>query len=65
MLLPVVAGISYEILKLSAKYAQNILCKIAITPGLWLQRLTTKEPDNQQVEVAIAAFNAVLEKGEK
>lgn len=65
LLLPVIAGISYEILKMSARHFQNRFWRVAITPGLWLQKLTTREPDNQQVEVAIAAFNAVLEKDKK
>lgn len=65
LLLPVLAGVSYELLKLSAKYANNIICRLLITPGRWLQALTTGEPDDQQVEVAIAAFNAVLKEGEE
>lgn len=60
LLMPVVAGISYELLKLSGKYAQHTFCSWAIAPGLWLQKLTTKEPDDQQVEVAISALQAVL-----
>lgn len=60
LLMPVVAGIAYELLKLSGKYAQNPVCSWAIKPGLWLQRLTTKEPDDQQLEVAISALRAVL-----
>jgi uncharacterized protein YqhQ len=60
LLMPVVAGISYELLKLSGKYAQHALCSWAVKPGLWLQRLTTQEPDDQQVEVAISALEAVL-----
>lgn len=63
LLLPVVAGISYEILKLSGKYAATPLCRFLIAPGLWLQKLTTSPPDNGQVEVAIAAFGAVLKEG--
>lgn len=65
VLLPVVAGISYEIIKLSGKYARSPIMKIIITPGLWLQRLTTREPDDGQVEVAIKAFIAVLPDDEK
>ena len=64
LLLPVVAGISYELLKLSAKHTDNIICKLAVSPGLWLQKLTTREPDDHQVEVAITALQAVLEEGE-
>jgi len=65
--IPLIAGISYEILKLSAKYKDNFLVKLFILPGLWLQKITTKEPDKSQVEVAIKALEEVLilEKGEK
>lgn len=64
LLLPVLAGISYEALKLSAKYADNFLCRVLITPGRWLQGMTTGEPDDSQVEVAISAFGAVLKESE-
>jgi uncharacterized protein YqhQ len=64
LLLPVLAGISYEALKLSAKYAENFLCRLLITPGRWLQGLTTGEPDDSQVEVAISALGAVLKESE-
>lgn len=58
-LLPVVAGVSYEILKLLAK-TDSVLVKPLKAPGAWLQRaLTTKEPDDDMIEVAIASFNAV------
>jgi len=60
LLLPVVAGISYELVKLSGKYATAPLCRILIAPGLWLQKLTTNPPDDGQVEVALSAFKAVL-----
>lgn len=65
VLLPVVAGISYEIIKLSGKYARSPVMKIIIAPGLWLQKLTTREPDDGQVEVAIKALIAVLPDDEK
>ncbi|MFZ5596238.1 MAG: DUF1385 domain-containing protein [Bacillota bacterium] len=60
LLLPVLAGISYEALKLSARYADNFICRLLISPGRWLQALTTGEPDDSQVEVAIAALVGVL-----
>lgn len=60
VLLPVVAGVSYEVLKLSGKYCHTPLMKIIITPGLWLQKLTTREPDDSQIEVAITSLKAVL-----
>ena len=60
-LLPVVAGISYEIIRLAAR-SENALIRAAIMPGLWLQYLTTRQPDDEMVEVAIASLNAVLPK---
>lgn len=65
ILLPIVAGISYEIIKLSGKYARSPVMKIIIAPGLWLQKLTTREPDDSQVEVAIKALAAVLPEDEE
>ncbi len=59
VLIPVVAGISYEIIKITGR-TDGIFSKIVSAPGLWLQRLTTKEPDDDMVEVAIAAFKAVI-----
>ena len=59
LLLPVIVGISYEIIRLAGKY-DNIITKIISTPGLWVQRLTTKEPDKKQMEVAIEAMNLVI-----
>lgn len=60
LLLPVVAGVSYEFLKLSAKYCNTPIMKILIAPGLWLQKMTTREPDDSQMEVAIRSLQAVL-----
>jgi uncharacterized protein YqhQ len=60
VLLPVIAGISFELLKLSGKFRNNIIVHILIAPGLWLQRLTTREPDDSQIEVAIASINVAL-----
>ena len=56
-LLPVVAGIAYELIRLSGKY-DNIFTKIVSAPGLWIQRITTSEPDESMIECAIAALNA-------
>jgi len=58
-LIPVVAGISYEIIKFTGR-KDGIISNIIATPGLWLQRLTTKEPDDEMLEVAILAFKAVM-----
>lgn len=59
-LIPVIAGISYEIIRLAGK-SNNILVRIISAPGMWLQRLTTREPDESMVEVAIAAVEAVFD----
>ena len=56
-LLPLVAGVSYEVLRLFA-FADNAPVRVLRAPGLWLQRLTTREPDDEMIEVAIAAFKA-------
>jgi uncharacterized protein YqhQ len=58
--IPVVGGISYEIIKFSAKHSVTWWGKTLIAPGLWLQRITTKEPDDKQVEVAIVALRCAL-----
>jgi len=60
ILIPVIAGISYEIIRLAGN-SNNILVKILSAPGMWLQRLTTKEPDKTMVEVAIASVEAVFD----
>jgi uncharacterized protein YqhQ len=58
--LPVIASVSYELLKLSDRFQDNLLMKILIAPGLLLQKITTKDPDDGQLEVAIEAVKAVL-----
>ncbi|MDQ3755030.1 MAG: DUF1385 domain-containing protein [Acidobacteriota bacterium] len=59
-LVPVIAGISYEIIRLSAKREGSIIFKLITLPGLWLQNVTTKEPDDGQLEVAIFALKESL-----
>lgn len=59
-LIPVIAGISYEIIRLAGR-SNNILVRIISAPGMWLQRLTTREPDESMVEVAIVAVEAVFD----
>jgi uncharacterized protein YqhQ len=59
-LIPVVGGLSYEIIKFSARHSASWWGRILITPGLWLQRITTKEPDDTQVEVALVALRCAL-----
>lgn len=59
-LMPVVAGISYEIIRLAGR-SNNILVRIVSAPGMWIQRLTTREPDRSMAEVAIASVEAVFD----
>jgi uncharacterized protein YqhQ len=58
-LMPLIAGISYEIIRYSAKHPGSIL-RIVTMPGLLLQKITTKEPDDKQLEVAISALKEAL-----
>lgn len=58
--LPLIAGVSYEFLKFSAKRAKNPLIKLFILPGLMIQRLTTKEPDDRQLEIALNSLRESL-----
>lgn len=59
LLLPVVSGVSYEIIRWAGRSQNKVVCLLS-KPGLWLQRITTREPDEKQLEVAIAAMKAVL-----
>ena len=59
-LMPIVAGLSYEIIRLSAKKESSWIFKIMTRPGVWLQNITTQEPDDQQLEVAIEALKESL-----
>jgi uncharacterized protein YqhQ len=61
ILIPAIASVSYELLRLGARYYSHRAVRIVLQPGLWLQKLTTREPDDSQVEVAIAALIAVLD----
>ena len=61
LLLPVITGISYEWLKLGARYQDRWWVKALLLPGLAMQRLTTREPDDQMIEVAIVALKSVLQ----
>jgi uncharacterized protein YqhQ len=58
-LIPAIAGISYEVLRLTARRVGSPLFRVLVAPGLWLQRLTTREPDRSQIEVAIESFRRV------
>lgn len=59
--IPIVAGISYELMKFGSRHYDNPLVKALVAPGLALQRLTTREPDESMLEVAIASLKSVLE----
>lgn len=60
LLVPVIAGISYELIRLAGR-SDNVLVQLISKPGLWLQKLTTKEPDEDMVQVAIASVEAVFD----
>ena len=61
LLVPVIAGISYEIIRLAGNNSNNIIVRIISAPGMWLQTLTTKEPTEDMVEVAIKSVEAVFD----
>ena len=62
--IPVIVGVGYELIKICGKY-DNIITRIISAPGMWMQHITTKEPDESMIEVAIQAMNAVIpENGE-
>lgn len=65
LLMPFVAGIAYEILKFSSRNLESPWVRWLIVPGLLLQKLTTREPDDAQLEVALAALKGVLDSGQE
>jgi uncharacterized protein YqhQ len=60
LLLPVIAGIAYEVIRFAGKHAEHRVLRAFLAPGLWLQRLTTREPTLDQIEVSIRALREVL-----
>ena len=64
MILPIVTGLSYEFIRYAGKH-DNLFVKILAAPGLWMQRLTTKEPDDDMIEVALEAFKTVIDENNK
>jgi uncharacterized protein YqhQ len=58
--IPAIAGLSYEALRLGARYPDSAVMRVLMAPGKWLQAITTQPPDRGQIEVAIASFNEVL-----
>jgi uncharacterized protein YqhQ len=61
ILIPAIAGISYEIIQFGARHEGNALVRAFLAPGLWLQKLTTREPDETQLEVAVSALRQAVE----
>ena len=61
LLLPVIAGIAYELIRFAGKHQDNRILMTLLAPGLWLQRLTTREPTLDQLEVSIRALREVLD----
>jgi hypothetical protein len=61
VLVPVIAALSYEFIHFGANHVNNIIIKILLTPGLWLQALTTREPDDEQLKVGIMAMKTAVE----
>jgi uncharacterized protein YqhQ len=60
VLIPLIAGLAYELIRFSARHLKNPVCRVMIQPGLWLQKITTKEPDDKQLEIAIVALKEAL-----
>lgn len=65
LLMPVVAGVAYEVLKFSARNLESPWLHWMVVPGMALQRLTTREPDDEQLEVALAALREIVESGQE
>ncbi len=60
VLIPLIAGLAYEIIRFSARHLANPVCRLLTRPGMWLQKITTKEPDDSQLEIAIVALKEAL-----
>ena len=60
LMIPVIAGLAYEALRLGARFPHSAVMRALMAPGLWLQRITTQPPDRAEIEVAIASFEEVL-----
>ncbi len=60
VLMPLIAGLAYEVIRFSARHLTNPVCRMLIQPGLWLQRITTGEPDAKQLEIAVVALREAL-----
>lgn len=60
VLIPIVAALAYEFIKFTARHDDHLVVRLLMAPGLWLQRLTTQEPDERMLEVSIAALQRVI-----
>src|SRR5438045_1439541 len=60
VLIPLIAGLAYEVIRFSARHLKNPACRMLTRPGMWLQKITTKEPDHSQLEIAITALKTAL-----
>jgi uncharacterized protein YqhQ len=58
--IPLIAGLAYEVIRFSARHLDNPICKLLVKPGMMLQRITTRPPDDKQVEIAIVALKEAL-----
>jgi uncharacterized protein YqhQ len=65
LLLPLIAGLAYELIRFAGKHRRNRVVMTILAPGLWLQRLTTREPTLDQLEVSIRALREVLQLEER
>jgi uncharacterized protein YqhQ len=63
--IPIIAGVAYEALRLGARFHGSLVMRGLMAPGIWLQKITTQEPDDAQIEVAIASFDEVLRREEE
>ena len=64
ILLPLICGFGYELIKFCGRH-DNVLTRVISAPGMWVQRISTKEPDDSMIEVAIAALQAVIPENEE
>src|SRR5262249_41459993 len=60
VLIPLIAGLAYEVIRFSARHLASPFCRMLTRPGMWLQRITTNEPDDRQLQVAITALKTAL-----
>jgi uncharacterized protein YqhQ len=63
--IPIIAGVAYEALRLGARFSGSLVMRTLMAPGIWLQKITTQQPDDSQIEVAIASFGEVLRREEE